>query len=197
MIQSLQIKTKKLTVAFGESGTVEVTIKPQDATNTMLKWTSSDPGVCEVDKNGKITAVVAGDCEITCTTMDGSEKTAKVSVHVPIFERTAETVTISEQGETVLPLDLHGADLLNISHKASDSKFFLYQLASDGLHIFPLSEGTATITLTSLMDKKDQMVYTVMVKDQAVFVPTAEDPVQIIIVSDRSAIKAGEKVTFT
>jgi len=197
MIQSLQIKTKKLTVAFGESGKAEVTIKPQDATNTKLEWTSSDTGVCKVDKDGKITAVAAGDCEITCAATDGSGKTAKVSVHVPIFEKAAETAEISEQGETVLPLDLHGADLLNISHKASDSKAFLYQVASDGLHIFPLAEGTAKITLTSLLDKKDQMVYTVTVKKQAVFVPTADDPVQIIIVSDRSAIRAGEKVTFS
>ena len=57
--KTLQLKIKKIT--------------PKDAVNQKVKWKSSNRKVATVDKNGKVTAVKAGTCKITCTAADGSK----------------------------------------------------------------------------------------------------------------------------
>jgi uncharacterized protein YjdB len=57
--KTLQLKIKKIT--------------PKDAVNQKVKWKSSNKKVATVDKNGKVTAVKAGTCKITCTAADGSK----------------------------------------------------------------------------------------------------------------------------
>ena len=57
--KTLQLKIKKIT--------------PKDAVNQNVKWKSSNKKVATVDKNGKVTAVKAGTCKITCTAADGSK----------------------------------------------------------------------------------------------------------------------------
>ena len=85
MIQNLQVKDRNVTIPY--AGTVEtlVTIKPADATNTTLKWESSDPEICTVDENGKMYGKNPGDCVVTVTTTDGSEKKAEIKAHVNSF----------------------------------------------------------------------------------------------------------------
>ena len=51
-----------------------------------LTWESSDESVCEVDENGGVFAVGAGECEITCTLAQNTQKSAtvKIAVHTAI-----------------------------------------------------------------------------------------------------------------
>ncbi len=59
-------------LTVGTTATISVTIKPDNATNQNVKWTSSDESVATVDQNGKVTAVSAGTATITVTTNDGN-----------------------------------------------------------------------------------------------------------------------------
>ena len=199
MIQNVAIKEKKLTISRGSSVPVSVTIKPEDATNQQLSWISSDKTICTVDNQGTITAVGPGDCDITCTSTDGSNKSAKVSVHVPIFAAAEESVTVTEQEGLLIPMGLNEASVLNITHSASSAEFFFYSVDREGLHIYPLAAGTATITLINKKDKKDQEVFTVEVKDSAVFDPSAEGSpeARILIVPDSSEITLGDKINVS
>jgi uncharacterized protein YjdB len=52
------------------------------ATYQTLSYTTSNKSVATVDKNGKITAKKAGRAEITISTTDGSNITAKIIVIV-------------------------------------------------------------------------------------------------------------------
>ena len=74
-------KYKTLQVRPNELGsfTYQMTahVSPANATNTDVKWTSSDESAATVDQNGLVTVVgypTYGDVEITATTVDGSNK---------------------------------------------------------------------------------------------------------------------------
>lgn len=61
----------------GTTQTLTPTISPTNVLGNStascqgVTWSSSDESVATVDENGVITFVYGGDCEITCTTMDG------------------------------------------------------------------------------------------------------------------------------
>ena len=197
MVQNIQVKEKKVTVPFGDTIEPAITIMPEDATNKVLEWTSSDVTICTVDANGKITAVGAGDCEISCNTSDGSNKNVKLSVHVPIFDSVESTHSVTEKDGLVIPVDLHGFDLANISHKANNENFFLYYLDDIGLHIFPIKAGKAAITLTNNINKADKAVYNVVVEDTAVYSNTENEPLRAFVVIDKDSVIPGDKIKIS
>lgn len=61
----------------GETQTLTATVAPTNllgnstASCKDVIWSTSDESVATVDSNGVVTFVYGGDCEITCTTMDG------------------------------------------------------------------------------------------------------------------------------
>ena len=57
-----------------ESGPVILTamVAPYNSSNKSVTWSSSNPSVAEVDQDGMVTAVAAGEATITVTTADGS-----------------------------------------------------------------------------------------------------------------------------
>lgn len=85
-IKSVSPADKKVVLAPGTTWQAEVNIKPEDATNKTLEWTSSDEKIATVDENGVITGVKKGNCKITATTTDGSKKKAAITVSVKNYD---------------------------------------------------------------------------------------------------------------
>ena len=85
----------------GEKTTLTPTISPADATNKSVTWESNDEDVARVSDEGVVTAVAAGTCTITVTTVDGA-KTATCNVIVkaiPVaatFDFTSNTWSLPE-----------------------------------------------------------------------------------------------------
>ena len=78
-----------LNLTEGEDATLVATVKPDDASNKAVTWSSDKPEIAKVDENGKVTAVKAGTAKITVTTKDGG-KTATCTVTVK-----AKTVAVT------------------------------------------------------------------------------------------------------
>lgn len=76
-------------VTVGESFTLTATVTPDNATDKTVTWTTSNPNVATVDKNGNVTAVGAGTAVITVTTKNGLTATCTVTVKEPIQETPA------------------------------------------------------------------------------------------------------------
>lgn len=75
-------------IAIGEQTTLHALIFPANASNTRVKWRSSDERVATVDAGGIVTAVGSGSAEITATTEDGAKTVVcRVSVTLPIRVR--------------------------------------------------------------------------------------------------------------
>ena len=73
-VESVTLDPAKLTLLVGKSDTLTATVLPETATNRDVTWTSNDPNIATVDKNGNVTAVKAGKTTITVTTVDGGYK---------------------------------------------------------------------------------------------------------------------------
>ena len=69
---------KKLNV--GKSFTITATVKPDNAWNRTVTWSSSDPSIATVDENGTVTAIAEGEAIITAESADGVKAECKVTV---------------------------------------------------------------------------------------------------------------------
>lgn len=69
-------------LAVGDSVQLETTVLPANATDKSLTWSSTDAGVVEVDQNGKITALSAGNATITATSVQKGTISDSVSFTV-------------------------------------------------------------------------------------------------------------------
>ena len=94
-VKSITLNKTFLSLQTGQSETLAATVKPDNATNKTITWSSSDTSVATVDSNGKVTAVAAGNATITCTANDGSGAQATCAV----------TVTNPKPDKIVLPTE--------------------------------------------------------------------------------------------
>lgn len=75
----ISINKTSATLKVGNTTTLTATLKPSNATNRNIIWTSSNTSVVSV-KNGKITAQKVGTATITAKTTNGKKATCKITV---------------------------------------------------------------------------------------------------------------------
>ena len=80
-VTGVSLDRSALEITVGETERLIATVRPDNADNQFVRWTSSNTAVATV-ANGVVTAVAAGIATITVTTVDG-EHTATAIVTVP------------------------------------------------------------------------------------------------------------------
>ena len=83
-VTSVSLNKDSLALGVGDSETLTATVKPEDATNKAVTWTSSNPSVAKVE-NGVVTALARGTAVITATAADGSGASASCTVTVSSY----------------------------------------------------------------------------------------------------------------
>lgn len=102
-VAQITLKPTSLSLQEGKSSTVKATIRPSDAANKSVKWSSSNTKVATVS-NGVVKAVKAGSARITCTAQDGSGISASCSVTVtakPKATKPSTSTSTSSGGDGV------------------------------------------------------------------------------------------------
>lgn len=79
LVESVTLNKTELIIKEGTSETLEAVVKPDNATDKTVTWTSSNTTVATVDSSGKVDAKVPGTAVITATS---GEKSATCSVTV-------------------------------------------------------------------------------------------------------------------
>ena len=111
-ISSISLDKTSLTLTEGESATLAATVKPDNATNKTVSWTSSNSSVATVDASGKVTAVAEGTATITAkagdktTTCSVTVKKKTVAVSSVSLDKTSLELTVGETATlvaTVIP----------------------------------------------------------------------------------------------
>lgn len=95
-VKSISLSKSKASLTVKGTLKLDCVFNPADTTVKDVTWTSSDPSVAKVDKNGKVTAVAPGTATITCKTKYRN-KTATCTVTVTL----KKIKTISFKNSTV------------------------------------------------------------------------------------------------
>lgn len=96
---SIRLNKSSLKLSPGESETLIATVQADNDSDISVTWSSTDPDVATVDENGKVTAVSAGDTEISAS-YKGKKATCKVSVRDYSISRTELAFDLAEGVKT-------------------------------------------------------------------------------------------------
>ena len=165
-VTQVSVEEEQIRLPIGGTYTVNVTILPEDATEQRLIWTSTNVFVARVAA-GKIEAVGQGDCEIICTTLDGSNITASVKVHVPTFSVEATEYSVGDRQGIVIPVIRNQAGC-TVEMETTGTCFTASWIGED-LRIDPLLAGTDVIRLSNPDAPGDTIEIQITIENSAVF----------------------------
>ena len=148
-VASVTLDKTSLSLTEGETATLTATVKPANATDKVVKWSSSDTDILTVF-GGKVTAVAAGVATVTAEA-GGKSATCEIQVNKKIE---VESVTLDEEkitiaiGETVtLTATVKPDDAYDktVTWSTSDTEVAAIKNGT----VTGLAEGTAVITATA------------------------------------------------
>lgn len=146
-------------IATGESATAETAAQDEKiakaAEKLTLAWTSSDESVATVDETGTVTAVAAGEAEITAAVKDTEMQdvcviTVKVSAKELKVPDTLD-VKLNDTDETAIEAKCEPEDASNISFDFASSDEEVATVDKDG-KVKVLKAGECDITTTLMQD---------------------------------------------
>ena len=146
-------------IATGESATAETAAQDEKITKAAeklsLAWTSSDESVATVDETGTVTAIAAGEAEITAAVKDTEMQdvcviTVKVSAKELKVPDTLE-VKLNDTDETAIEAKCEPEDASNISFDFASSDEEVATVDKDG-KVKVLKAGECDITTTLMQD---------------------------------------------
>ena len=111
-VEELILDKTSLEMIKGDTEIITATVKPDDATEKKVEWSSADEKIATVDENGKVTATGAGETVITAKAGD-LEATCSVTVKIPV-----ESITLDK---TSLTLKVGATAVLTATVKPDDA----------------------------------------------------------------------------
>ena len=124
-VTGVTLNKSALTLEEGKSEQLKATVKPANATNKAVKWSSDKSVIASVDANGTVTAHKAGEATITVTTEGGTE-TASCTVTVTLTEYaityhlnggTNDSINPASYNAETLPIILEAAERTGCTFK--------------------------------------------------------------------------------
>ncbi len=167
-VTSVTLDKAKLDLTIGSSAKVNATVNPSNATDKTVTWTSSNPSVVTVDKNGNIKAVGIGSAKVTAT---AGGKSASVEVTVKPIEVSKVTVsptslnmTVGESKKAEATVEPANATDKTLTWESSDSS--VVSVDQQGNIKALKSSNGKTITITVKSKNGKTATISVIVKSQ-------------------------------
>ncbi len=151
-MESVTLDNNSLTLTEGDTGSLNVSVNPDNATDKTVVWTSSDESVATVDQNGVVTAVAPGSAVITASAGGKSDSCEVTVQQKPIeitgveFEKDNVSIEVGSSDNLTVTITPEGAgDDIDRVFTSSDES--IVTVDEDG-KITGIAPGTATITVT-------------------------------------------------
>ena len=176
-VNEVKLDVEALDLTVGGEHNLVATVLPDNATDKSVTFSSLDEDVATVDKDGKVSAIAAGNTYVFCSANDGSGKQAKVKVtvresHIPVTSISVgsiKSVTLEPNAEqkvqvTVLPENATNKALTFISSQPD-----VVSVDSNG-NIKALKVGNSSIIVQSVDDPTKIDTLNVTVNDKVIHV---------------------------
>ena len=98
-VTKVSIEPSRKTIGRNSTYELAPVIRPDDATNKTLFYTSSHPHIASVDEKGVVTALADGQATITATSASGKKDTIRITVE----SKAVESLTLSSYYLTLAP----------------------------------------------------------------------------------------------
>ena len=106
LAESVKLNKEAEELKVGDTTTLTATVLPENATNKIVTWSSSDETVATVDQTGLVTALKAGTATITAETANGLKATCVVTVEtktgVDGVEADAQISAVAREGAIIV-----------------------------------------------------------------------------------------------
>ena len=153
-VTEVTLDKTELTLTEGETETLTATVKPDNADNKKVTWSSDKTEIATVDGAGKVTAVKAGEAVVTVTTEDGGRtatckvtvKAKTVSVTEVTLDKTELTLTEGEAETLTATVKPDNADNRKVTW--SSDKTEVATVGGDG-RVTAVKAGEAVVTVTT------------------------------------------------
>ncbi|MBQ8316848.1 MAG: Ig-like domain-containing protein [Lachnospiraceae bacterium] len=193
---SVTFKSSEVMVKAGGTANLVATVRPIDARNKELIWTSSDEKIATVDQNGKVTGIKRGTVTITATSKDNTDVKAECKVTVSSdnidiskIELSASNIDLKVGDKSQINVTVNPSNATNqtISWTSSDEKV---ATVDENGNVTAVGVGTATITATTTDGTEISQNLTVKVEPKTVAVSS--------VTMDKSSLslKVGETGTL-
>lgn len=190
-IESITLDKTELMLYIRDGIELTPTINPEDADNTELIWTSSNPEVATVDK-GVVRAIAAGEAEITVKAAVGdASATCKVTVFPEIEDFYFETSSVSlnkENPTQQLHVTIMPKEAQNVPLRWESDNEAVATVDAEGL-VSAVGDGDAIITAmtTDRLHKADCLV---MVTDFGSGIDEVANKAMIIVTDNALTISS-------
>lgn len=148
-VTSVSLNKTALILPVGEKEKLVATIFPENATDRVVSWISSDNTVANIDDEGRVTAITLGTAVITATVSGKSAQcTVTVStnfVAITSISLNKNTLTLAVDGEEALIATISPTDASDktITWSSSDTKVATVDNVGK---VKAIAEGTTEIT---------------------------------------------------
>ena len=181
----------------GEQETLTATITPQ-TTGITPTWATSDATVATVDANGVVTATGVGECDIIATVFDKSAtchvivnatitislestsyfiKTSNILTLTPMFDPIETDITVESSDQSVAY-----ARVVRVNNTPANGAEASPSTGTQRVQVVGVSNGTATVTISSVDGKSVPVTCVVTVMDEL-----SVDGLRYICNSDQTA----------
>ena len=175
-------------IAVGSSKTVVATLKPDNVTNSEVKFATSNKSIATVSEKGVVKGLKAGTVTITVTSADGyASQSCKIKIYTPVksVSLNKTSLTLKEGSSSTVTHTVSPSNATYTSVKWTSSNYDVATVDSNG-KITAKSVGYAEITATTTEGGKTAVCKVSVVK-----------PVTGVSLSKSSLrVEVGDKVTL-
>lgn len=160
-INSIKLTAEKSSIEHGESVSIKTEVFPANAKNNVVNYKTSDGNIASVDSHGKITALTAGECDITAYSV-ADEKISN-QIKIKVTDKRLEQINVLNNYLSNIP------SFQTVSYGGGQSK------------------GTVTLTDSKIIDVNDDGSYELFIKYN---LQPGINLVDVVSVIDEKAVSA-------
>lgn len=163
---SIKLNKTYLKIVEGKRTRLSATVKPKNATNRRVNWSSSNSEIAMVTSDGRITALTEGRVKITAVAKDGSGKKAicvvdvQKAVPVTSISLTSQDMVLVKGTSSYLPVNIQPVNHTNKTYYSSDN-IRVATVTSKG-KVTAKSPGQTTITIRASNGVQTSVTITVV-----------------------------------